>query len=73
MPKLKLPNWTRKDCDLCGANLPMEVCHSAAGYYIGQWCEIDGPYSRLSQEYYSTFAKAKHALDEGNFTMRQHP
>lgn len=71
--QIKLPDWVDTKCLDCGEPLPIEVLHSAAGYYIGQWCSGDGPYSRLSEEYYSSFSKAKHALDENNFTMRQHP
>lgn len=70
---IKLSSWTDEKCVDCGRDLPVEVQHSAAGYYIGQWCPVDGPYSRLSQEYYSTFMLAQDALDNNTFTMRQHP
>jgi len=33
----------------CGCNtvLPLEVCHSAAGFYVGHFCPNCGPYDRL--------------------------
>lgn len=74
MTQRKLPSWTSEYCEGCGAKLEVEVLRSAAGYYIGQWChEIDGPYSRLSQEYYKTEKLAQEALDKDTFTMRQNP
>lgn len=60
-------------CDVCNQPMPIEVLHSAAGYYIGQECEIDGPYARLSQEYYKSHKVAQDALDNRTFTMREHP
>jgi len=33
-------------CSDCGRELPLKVCHSAAGYYVGRWCGQCGPYSR---------------------------
>lgn len=71
--EIKLPKWTHAYCEDCGEALPVEVQHSAAGYYIGQWCSTDGPYSRLSVEYYRTEKEAQNALDNRTFTMRQHP
>jgi hypothetical protein len=39
-------------CDHDGEGEPTElelqVCHSAAGYYLGTWCDHCGPYSRNS-------------------------
>jgi len=32
----------------CGAVLPLEVCRSAAGFYVGYFCPDCGPYDRLS-------------------------
>lgn len=73
MPKLKLPSWITSNCEDCGGDLPIDIYHSTAGYYIGQWCDIDGPYSRISQEYYKSEKLAQEALDNNTFTMRQHP
>lgn len=72
-PKMKLPSWTQSKCEDCESDLPVVVLHSAAGYYVGQWCQNDGPYSRLSEEYYSTQQLAELALKNNTFTMRQHP
>lgn len=51
-------------CPVCndkGADLPMKVCRSAAGWYIGQFCDGCGPYSRVSP-YYATEDDATIAL-----------
>lgn len=52
--------------------LPLQVCQSAAGYYIG--CEKDHEaYSRESEEYYRTRELAQHALETDTWTQRAHP
>jgi len=53
--------------------LKIEVLHSAAGHYIGQWDNEEGPFSRLSEEYFPTKEAAEQALLEGNFTIRFYP
>lgn len=41
---------------------PIQVCKSAAGYYIGQ-LDLEGyPYARLSVEYYATADEARDAV-----------
>lgn len=35
-------------CMDCGAKLPLKICMSAAGYYLGYECLCCGPYSRES-------------------------
>ena len=50
-------------CPDCNTEPDMEVCRSAAGYYIGTMCDC-GPYSRESG-YYRTREEAKMALDAG--------
>jgi len=70
---MKLPNWTEEFCPDCGKEMPVEVLRSSGGYYIGQTCLIDGPWSRLSEQYYKTFEIALQALENETFTMRQHP
>jgi len=47
-------------CD-CGNDIPITVCRSNAGYYIGRWCANCGPYNRLSG-YYETEEQAKEDL-----------
>jgi len=51
--------------------LSLSVCLSGAGYYIGYWCPMCGPYSRESG-YYKTRDEAQHELDvlEGVSTWR---
>lgn len=73
MQKQKLPSWITDHCIDCGRKLPIKILHSDAGYYIGQWCEQDGPYSRISQEYFKSMDLAQEAWDKDTFTMRQHP
>jgi len=53
-------------CEDCGEWLNLGVQHSNAGYYVGYWCEMDGPYSRESG-YYKTYDKAEKALKAGNY------
>jgi hypothetical protein len=54
------------NCMDCGEFLPLKVCMSAAGYYVGTWCDNCGPYSRESG-YYRTEELAQAALDSGEF------
>ena len=42
-----------KKCPSCGNEVPITVCKSHAGYYLGRWCGNCGPLARLS-EYYPT-------------------
>lgn len=55
----------------CGVCLPLQVCQSANGYYIGTYDE-EGPCSRESVEYFSTREKAQQALDSGDWTQREY-
>lgn len=49
--------------------IPVVVCMSNAGYYIGQM--DDGvPYTRLSREYWPTREEAQAALDDFQFVAR---
>ena len=56
----------------CGLRLPLQICQSAAGFYIGT---MDGfePCSRESMEYFKTRQLAADALDSGEWTQRDHP
>lgn len=56
----------------CGLKLPLKVCRSGAGYYIGTWDE-SGPISRESEEYWGSKEKAQEALDKNEWTQREHP
>lgn len=49
-----LPNEDQApdECEDCGVELKLQVLRSAAGYYIGTWCNC-GPYSRAS-DYFPT-------------------
>ena len=35
-------------CEDCGSELPLQVCKSEAGYYVGRWCPKCGPYERCT-------------------------
>jgi len=48
-------------CVECNATLPLKVCQSYAGYYLGYWCNECGPYSRASG-YFQTSQQAEEAL-----------
>lgn len=58
--------------EYCKLRLPLQVCRSAAGFYIGTISE-DGPCSRESLEYYPKEALAEHALANNTFTQRDEP
>jgi len=47
-------------CQGCNKSLPLEVCSSAAGYYLGYSCCL-GPISRET-EYFRTAEEAEVAL-----------
>lgn len=50
-------------CVDCGSKLPFKVLSSAAGYYIGTFCNCCGPYSRDSG-YFATKEEAEAALED---------
>ena len=50
-------------CPDCGVRPVLQVCRSAAGYYLGTWCDC-GPYSRES-DYFNTREEAEEALNSG--------
>ena len=55
-----------------GKRLPLQVCHSAAGHYIGT-ADEDGPVSRESVEYFRSQHAADQALATGRWQQRIHP
>lgn len=52
-------------CPDCQTMPKIGVYSSAAGHYVGTWCQC-GPYSRES-DYYETHEMAQHALDTGEY------
>lgn len=54
-------------CSDCGNDLPLQVCRSAAGYYLGYICPECGPYSRETG-YYPSREAAEAELESGNIT-----
>ncbi len=57
-------------CPDCGGMMPVQVCLSGAGYYIGQQCDQCGSWSRLSARYYGTRKEAQDALDHNTYPKR---
>lgn len=51
----------------------LRVCKSAAGYYIGTVDEDGLPFTRESEEYWSTWTEANNALKSKTFTQRSNP
>ena len=50
-------------CSECNTTLPLKVCQSAAGYYIGYFCPECGPYGRESM-YFATKEDAEKYLQD---------
>ena len=59
-----------KVCPDCGLEMPVKVCSSGAGYYIGQFCNQCGPWNRLSLKYYKTWTEADTLLKSGEWQKR---
>lgn len=57
----------------CSVRLPLRVCSSPAGYYLGTLGEDGSPYSRESVEYFPDEASASAALASGRWTQRKEP
>lgn len=53
-------------CSVCGTELHIKVCVSAAGFYIGFSCPNCGPYSRESG-YFPSREEADQALSSGYY------
>jgi hypothetical protein len=59
-------NDTKTTCHECGTGLTIDIQKSAAGYYIGFFCNECGPYSRESS-YYRSYEEAEKALSTGAY------
>jgi hypothetical protein len=53
--------------------LPLEVCKSAAGFYLGTLDENGAPFSRESKQYWPTRREAERALTSRDWTQRPDP
>jgi hypothetical protein len=53
-----------------GKAFPLEVCKSAAGFYIGTLDEDGAPFTRESREYWAQRAQAETALTKGAWTQK---
>jgi len=60
LPGETIHSGAPRQCSDCKVILVEKVCYSAAGYYIGTYCDC-GPYSRESH-YYRTQEAAQAAL-----------
>lgn len=58
---------------LCGRRLPLQVCRSANGFYLGTLTDEGLPNSRESVEYWPRRAEAEAALTRCTFTQRVEP
>lgn len=58
-------------CPDCQAPIPIKVCQSAAGFYIGRECEC-GPYERISADYFPTREQAEAAVTSGDYDTRDY-
>ena len=56
-----------------GQAFPLEVCQSAAGYYLGTRDAAGAPFTRESREYWPDPASAQRALDRRAWTQRHRP
>lgn len=54
----------------CKLMMNLSVLQSAAGYYLGFWCNDCGPYSRET-EYYATKEEAEHDLKHAPDTRQR--
>jgi hypothetical protein len=53
-----------------GRRLALQVCRSAAGFYLGTLRENGEPFSRESKEYWPTRQEAERALTSRAWTQR---
>lgn len=70
-PKPHIPHRVGKLAREHGYRLPLQICESAAGFYLGT-ADDSGPVSRESVEYFSTPEQAQHALETGVWNQREH-
>lgn len=53
-------------------DLELQVLQSAAGFYLGTFCE-EGPFTRESVEYFASRQSAEQALASGHWSQRPEP
>lgn len=61
--------------EYCDVELPLQVVNFGGynPYYIGTYHPEEGPVSRESVEYWSTYEEARAALESGHWTQRLNP
>ena len=57
----------------CDFTMKPNVYLSAAGWYIGYFCNNCGPYDRISANYYRTDKEAREAMTTGKFLVKEFP
>lgn len=65
LPGETIATGAPETCPDCKEKVELEVHMSAAGYYIGAWCNC-GPYCRESG-YYTTRKLAETAFEKGGY------
>ena len=65
LPGETLATGADPTCEDCGVSVVLSVCHSAAGHYVGTYCDC-GPHSRESG-YYRSRDAADVAFNTGDF------
>lgn len=73
MSEIKLPQYGALAMAYCKMRLPLQVCRSGAGFYIGTCSETEGPISRESNEHWETEAGAEDALRTGEWSQKPNP
>lgn len=53
-----------------GKAFPLQVCKSAAGFYIGTYDDDGAPFTRESCEYWRKREQAESALAKGQWTQK---
>ena len=56
-----------------GQRLPLQICKSAAGFYLGTTDADGAPFSRESVEYWPRREQADRALTAGRWTQKPGP
>ena len=56
--------------EAAGKAFPLEVCKSAAGFYLGTLSEDGAPFTRESIEYWRKREQAEAALTSGRWTQK---
>lgn len=70
--KIPARKYGKLAAQYCNKQLPVQVCESASGYYIGT-LDAGMPCSRESNEYFRKVHDAEEALLNGTWTQKEYP